>query len=240
MERAVGFFKELSKQTITRTDMQKLAKEHGVRNGLEPFILQRGWAKKSYGKPNGRKYTVSLLKFIDLTDINPIHVRMVLDDHNKYLCECKQRRKANKKKEGVTASIVSPNTEFEWNAETTKMFAKIYSGNWNSLPMRFRKKNYDGLRIDDKVNQFIKDFIMPEKKQVTITLTETYTRTIRKTIEVPGNVETDKYLEDNSALTEFEDVPRIPNTPFADISQFKLSESEIQWSDNDRDEAGRI
>ena len=122
------------------------------------------------------------------------------------------------------------------------MFAKIYSGNWKALPPRFIKENYDGLKMDDKVSRFIKDFTTPDNKEITITLTETYTRTVTRTIEVPGGLETDEYLyhEDNSALTEFEGMPRITGTQFADVSDLELIEKDIQWSDNNRDEAGKI
>ena len=252
LDRAVGFFKELSNKTITRSDLQKMAKEHGVRNGLDRFILQRGWAKKSYGKPTGSNYTISTFKFIDLSEINPIHVRMVLDDHNKYLLECKRKRNREAIRRGkqveeetTTLKNVVKETEeqkFNWNADTTKMFAKIYSGNWKALPPRFIKENYDGLKMDDKVSRFIKDFTTPDNKEITITLTETYTRTVTRTIEVPGGLETDEYLhhEDNSPLTEFEGMPRITGTQFADVSDLELIEKDIQWSDNNKDEAGKI
>ena len=96
--------------------------------------------------------------------------------------------------------------------------------------------------MDDKVSRFIKDFTTPDNKEITITLTETYTRTVTRTIEVPGGLETDEYLhhEDNSPLTEFEGMPRITGTQFADVSDLELIEKDIQWSDNNKDEAGKI
>ncbi len=126
LDRAVRFINELSSRTLTRTEMTRLAKEFGVRNGLERFALERKWCKALPGvqEPNKKGRVSGRLKFIDLSNISPLHVRLLLDDANAYVMRSitKEKKTAETSDEVVTA-------EFEWTAETTKMFAKVYSGN---------------------------------------------------------------------------------------------------------------
>ena len=126
LDRAVRFFNELSNKTLTRTEMKKLAKEFGVRNGLEKFALERGWCKKIAGlrNPNQMGPTPATIEFSDLSQISPLHIRLLLDDANAYMMECKYKR--NQEKQTTKAVNVVATAEFEWTAETTKMFAKVY------------------------------------------------------------------------------------------------------------------
>lgn len=231
LDRAVRFFNELSNKTLTRAEMTKLAKEFGVRNGLEKFALERGWCKKKAGlrKPNQKGITPATIKFSDLSQISPLHVRLLLDDANAYIMECKAKR--NQEKKTAEASAVVVTAEFEWTEETTKMFAKVYSGNFKSLPSRFNYKTYHGLSMDEKAKQFMVDFVRPETQQVTVSVVETYTRTLSRTVEVPGGVDIQEYLIENEELSNFEEMPKLEGTPFTDTTTLTKTSEEYRYDD---------
>ena len=229
LDRAVRFFNELSNKTLTRTEMKNLAKEFGVRNGLEKFALERGWCKKIAGlrKPNQMGITPATIKFSDLSQISPLHIRLLLDDANAYMMECKAKR--NQEKRTAEASAVVVAAEFEWTADTTKMFAKIYSGNFRSLPSRFNHKTYQGLSMDEKVKQFMSDFVRPETQQVTVSVVETYTRTLSRNVEVPGDADIQDYLIMNPHLSDFDAMPTLEGTPFTDTTTLTKASEEFRY-----------
>jgi len=229
LDRAVRFFNELSNKTLTRTEMKNLAKEFGVRNGLEKFALERGWCKKIAGlrEPNQMGPTPATIEFSDLSQLSPLHIRLLLDDANAYMMECKAKR--NQEKQTTKAVNVVATAEFEWTAETTKMFAKVYSGNFRSLPSRFNYKTYHGLSMDEKVKQFMSDFVRPETQQVTVSVVETYTRTLSRTIEVPGDVDIQDYLAMNPHLSDFEEMPKLEGTPFTDTTTLTKASEEFRY-----------
>jgi len=231
LDRAVRFFNELSSRTLTRTEMAKLAKEIGVRNGLERFALERKWCKALPGiqSPNQKGRASGRLKFIDLSNISPLHIRLLLDDANAYVMQSISKREKVEKKTAETSDVVVT-AEFEWTAETTKMFAKVYSGNFRSLPSRFNYKTYHGLSMDEKVKQFMSDFVLPETKQVTVSFVETYTRTHTETIDIPVDVVDIKtYLIDKSTHT-FKKMPTLEGTPFTDTSELtRTPGTTIKW-----------
>lgn len=228
LDRAVKFFNELSNKTLTRTEMTKLAKEFGVRNGLERFALERKWCKELPGvqNPNQRGRVAGRLKFIDLSNISPLHIRLLLDDANAYVMHSISKKKKTAKAVNVVATA-----EFEWTAETTKMFAKVYSGNFRSLPSRFKYKTYHGMSMDEKVKQFMVDFVRPETQQVKVSVVETYTRTLSKTIEVPGDADIQDYLIENEELSNFEDMPKLEGTPFTDTTTLTKTSEEFRYED---------
>jgi len=68
-------------------------------------------------------------------------------------------------------------------------------------------------------------------QQVTVSVVETYTRTLSRTIEVPGGVDIQDYLIENEELSNFEEMPKLEGTPFTDTSELKLLESEHRYED---------
>ena len=230
LERAVKFFDTLSKKSLTRAELKNIAKECGVRNGLEMFALTRGWCTevKMIKDPSRPGRAPSRFDFKDRHFVSPLHIRLMLDEANSYIMECKQKREAKSKKilgdENVFLSSSEEKTpiataEFEWTAETTKMFAMVYAGNFKSLPSRFNYANYHGLSMDEKVKQFMVDFVRPDTKQVTVSFVETYTRTHTETIDIPVDVVDIKtYLIDTSTHT-FKKMPTLEGTPFTDTSE---------------------
>lgn len=238
LERAVKFFDNISSKSLTRAELKIIAKEHGVRNGLEMFALTRGWCteRKTNKDPHKVGRTPSRFDFKDLHFVSPLHIRLLLDDANSYIMECKEKRENRKEFEALEIMFPSPpeektlvaTEEFEWTAETTKMFAKVYAGNFKSLPSRFNYKAYHGKPMDEKVKQFMVDFVRPETQQVTISVDEIYTRTQSRTIEIPGDVNVEDYLEMNPHLSDFDAMPTLEGTPFTDTSELKLTSKEFR------------
>lgn len=228
LDRAVRFFNELSNKTLTRTEMTKLAKEFGVRNGLEKFALERKWCKALPGvqEPNKKGRVSGRLKFIDLSNISPLHIRLLLDDANAYVM-----RSITKEKKTAENSDAVVTAEFEWTEETTKMFAKVYSGNFKSLPSRFNHKTYLGMSMDEKAKQFMHDFVRPETQQVTVSVVETYTRTLSRKIEVPGDADIQDYLAMNPHLSDFDAMPTLEGKPFTDTTTLTKASEEFRYED---------
>jgi len=235
LDRAVRFFNELSKKTLTRTEVKDLAKEFGVRNGLDRFAIDRKWCRVLPVKknPHKRGRGSAVLEFRDLSEISPLHVRLLLEDANAYVKES-VKRKAEKKVQAEETNEVADTSEFKWTSETTKLFAKVYSGNFRTLPSRFEYKTYHGLSMDEKVKQFMIDFVRPETQQVTVSVVETFTRKQSRTIEIPGDVNIKEYLATNLSVYDFQqDMPTLEGTPFADTSELKLSNSNYTYEDED-------
>jgi hypothetical protein len=239
LERAVKFFETVSKKSLTRAELKTIAKENRVRNGLEMFALTRGWCTeiKMTKDPSRPGKTPSRFDFKDLHFVSPLHVRLLLDDANAYIMECKQKRE-NRKEFEALQTLFSPaseektpvaTAEFVWTSESTKMFAMVYASNFKSLPSRFNYKTYHGLSMDEKVEQFMVDFIRPETQQVTVSVVETYTRTQSRTIEVPGDADIQDYLAMNSHLSDFEEMPKLEGTPFTDTSELTKTSEEFRY-----------
>tara|TARA_R110000824_G_scaffold2998_6_gene13780 strand:+ start:1620 stop:2393 length:774 start_codon:yes stop_codon:yes gene_type:complete len=238
LERAVKFFDTVSKKSLTRAELKTIAKENRVRNGLEMFALTRGWCTeiKMTKDPHKVGRTPSRFEFKDLHFVSPLHIRLLLDDANAYIMECKEKRE-NRREFEALQTLFPPaseektpvaTAEFVWTSESTKMFAMVYASNFKSLPSRFNYKTYHGLSMDEKVNQFMHDFVRPETQQVTISVDEIYTRTQSRTFAIPGDVNVEDYLEMNPHLSDFDAMPTLEGTPFTDTSELKLTSKEFR------------
>lgn len=49
-----------------------------------------------------------------------------------------------------------------------KIFTKIYASNWHHVPKQFKEQNYQGLGIDDKIHQFVRDIRQLQIKRETL------------------------------------------------------------------------
>ncbi len=259
LKRATNFFKEVSGRTLPSSEIRELQRNMNVRQGLERFSLSRGWAKRWNAKQDGR--TIKVYKFVDLSRVSPIHVREVMNEMNDYNSELARKRKEKKAEVGQTQLVVECDfenvttatccddaecqcsEEFVWTDKATKVFALIYSGNFKSLPSKFSRSNYVGLKMDEKVERFKRDYSSPETKTVTITRVEKFTRTQSVSIEVPGHVEdVQEFLNENESLygSDLKDMPTLDGTPFTDTTGLMQISSEYTYDFEDGTGGGEI
>ncbi len=85
--------------------------------------------------------------------------------------------------------------------------------------------------MDEKAKQFMVDFVRPETQQVTVSVVETYTRTLSRTIEVPGDVDIQDHLAMNPHLSDFDAMPTLEGTPFADTTTLTKASEEFRYED---------
>jgi len=57
------------------------------------------------------------------------------------------------------------NENFKWSTDQVKTFTAIYSSNWCKVPKCFKWENYQGKKLDAKIDQFISDVRKAEKKR---------------------------------------------------------------------------